>query len=320
MKNVLKITLLISISVLILQPVSGQRLLKNLKNKAREKIEQKAEEKALKEADKQADKVLDKVEEELDKGDKTTEDSDNNSQRDLMGLMKGLGIGGEPIPIEDNYSFSQLIQMKIESYNKSGEKTSDGEFITHVNPKTNCMAYQVISGDVGQSGEGMFIIDPNNKATIMLGEENGEKTGVVYGMGNLIDMVNEETVNEEIDFTDTPETYLANPNVKKTGKTKTIAGYKCEEFTYNDENTTSNYWITKDLKINSQDFFNTLFKTSVASQGMGWGYMMEANSLDKTSGEKSVIKVTKVDQKSKIKFSLGEYQITNLGSINMPTN
>jgi len=111
---------------------------------------------------------------------------------------------------------------------------------------------------------------------------------------------------------------LANPNVKKTGKTKNIAGYKCEEFIYTDEETKSNIWITKNLKMNTQDFFSTLFKTSMYSHGMGWGYMMEANSEDLLTGEKSLMQVSKVETNSNVKFTMSDYEITNLGSIQMP--
>jgi hypothetical protein len=51
---------------------------------------------------------------------------------------------------------------------------------------------------------------------------------------------------------------------------------------------------------------------------MGWGYMMEATSIDKSSGDKSLMQVTKVDASSNIKFSLSDYEITNLGSFQLP--
>jgi hypothetical protein len=111
---------------------------------------------------------------------------------------------------------------------------------------------------------------------------------------------------------------MANPNVTKTGRTKTIAGYKCEEFIYKDENGRSNIWITKDLKLNSKDFLSALFKTTTVSNGMGWGYIMEATTIE-NSGDKSVMKVTRVDSNSNVKFSLDEYEMTNLGSIRVPS-
>jgi hypothetical protein len=108
--------------------------------------------------------------------------------------------------------------------------------------------------------------------------------------------------------------------LKKTGRTKNIAGYKCEEYTFNDEETESEVWITTDLKMNTQDFFSTLFKTSLYSQGIPWGYMMEATTRQKNSGEKSFMQVTRVDQNSNTRFVLADYKVTNLGSFQVPVS
>jgi hypothetical protein len=167
----------------------------------------------------------------------------------------------------------------------------------------------------------MFIIDAENGATIILSEEKGEKTGIVYGMGAFFSSIGEtyEEEEEEENLAETPEAYLANPNVKKTGRTKTIAGYKCEEYKFDDEETESEIWITQDLKMNTRDFFSTLFKTSLYAHGVPWGYMMEATTLDKKTGEKTVMQVTRVDSNSNTRFNLADYQITNLGSFTMPS-
>lgn len=326
MKTALKISLLSLFAVLLFQPVQGQNLLKKLSDKAKEKVEQKIEDRAERKIDEKIDEGLDKVEESMEKNDESDDSGNDNesgtsreakTQQRMQGLLKGMGISGEPVPVADNYSFDHLIQMHIESTEKGGKKTSDGEFITHLNPKSKSMAYEVVSGDVAQPGQGMFIIDAENGAMIILNEEKGEKTGLVYGIGAFFQSMG-ETYEEEETLEETPEMYLANPNVEKTGRTKTIAGYKCEEYVYSDEESKSNIWITQDLKMNTQDFFSTLFKTSLYSRGFPWGYMMEATTVDKSSGDTSTMTVTKVDTNSNKKFSLSDYKVTNLGSITMP--
>ena len=134
---------------------------------------------------------------------------------------------------------------------------------------------------MGQAGQGMFIIDSENGAAIILNDEKGEKTGIVYGMGALFSSLG-QTINEE-EIPETQEEYLANPNVKKTGRTKTIAGYKCEEYKYEDETSSSEVWITKDVKMNAQDFFSNLFKVNLYAASRG--DMMETTTVDKNSGK-----------------------------------
>lgn len=322
MKLLINIFLLAFFSALCIQPVHGQRILRKLQEKVQEKVEEKVEERADKKIDEAIDKQLDKIEESLEnESDSVSGDIGSRSDRDrekrMQNILKGIGVSGEPVPVADNYTFDHMIEMHIESFDKNGKKESEGEFITHLSKNSKSMAYQVVSGDMGKPGQGMFIIDAENGATIILNEEKGEKTGIVYGMGAFFSSIGE--TYEEENLEETPEAYLANPNVKKTGRTKTIAGYKCEEYKFNDEETESEVWITQDLKMNTQDFFSTLFKTNLYARGVPWGYMMEATSLDKESGEKSVMQVTRVDANSNTRFNLSDYQITNLGSFTMPS-
>ncbi len=318
MKTFLRIALLSVFAVMLIQPANGQRILRSLREKVEERVEKKVEERAEKKVDEAIDKQLDKLEEALeDSAAKDPVKTDEERRQRMQNIMKGMGMSGEPVPVADNYRFDHMIQMHVESYDANGNKESDGEFITHLSPDSKSMAYQMVSGDMGNPGQGMFIMDAENGATIILSEEDGNKTGIIYGLGTFFETMG-ENVEEEADLDETPESYLANPNVKKTGRTKNIAGYKCEEYKYSDETSESNIWITKDLKLNTRDFFSTLFKTSLYSHGIPWGYMMEVTTNDKGTGEKSFMQVTKIDDNSNKSFSMADYEITNLGSFNVP--
>lgn len=294
----------------------SQGLLKKLTETAKEKVEEKMEEKAEQEAEKKLDEKLDELFE-LD-DEETDAANDAARQERMQKMLQGFGMSGEPVPIADNYKFDHLLHMHIENFDKNNKKKDEGEFITHFNPKTKSMAYEVVSGDMADAEQGLFIIDTENDAMIILSHENNEKTGIVYGIGTFFQTLGETYHEEDMDDSETPDSYLANPNVDKTGRTKNIAGYKCEEYIYSDEETESQVWITKDLKMNMYDFFSTLFKTSLYSHGMPWGTVMEATTEDKSTGEKSTMQVVNVDDKSNKSFALNEYEITNLGSFQMP--
>jgi len=318
MKNAIKTGLLLIIGISIAQSTAAQALLKGIKNKAQDKIEQRIEQRANNEVDKQIDKQLDKAEEALFSEDENSDSSSvsnrkSKSDERLMSMMKRMGVGGEPVPIADSYNFNNLVQMHIESFDGSGKKISEGEFITHLSSNSKSMAYEFVSGDMAEPGMGMIIVDAENNATIILSEGKGQKTALVTGLGTVFESLSEEDI-EDLDLTETPETYLANPNVEKTGRTKTIAGYKCDEYKYTDESHVSNIWITQDIKMNTRDFFSMLFKTSLYTHGMAWGFMMEATTVNKENGEKSDMTVTKVDKNANRKVVMGEYQVTNLGS------
>lgn len=327
MKTFLKLFASLFVLTFVIHPVSAQGLLKKIQQKATEKIEQRVEQKANEKVDKKIDETLDKVEEsiESEKPEKaeesaTTVSGNQAQQQKRMGnILKGMGISSNPVPYNDNYAFNHLIQMTVKNYSKSGKLDDEGVINTLFNSNSKSMAYEVVSGNMAQKGQGKFIIDAENGAMIILSEDKGQKTGIVYGISSFFQSIGQTYNEEELKTTDTPEAYLANPNVTKTGRSKTIQGYKCDEYIYKDEDTESEMWVTKDMKLNSQDFFGSLFKVSLYSGGIGWGYPMEITSTDKSSGNKSFMQVTKVDDKSGTKFSMKDYQITNLGSLTMPT-
>ena len=72
---------------------------------------------------------FDKIEESMENDQESKESpSATREQRDQIreqraqNILKGLGMSGEPVPVADSYSFNQLIEMRVESFNKSGKK------------------------------------------------------------------------------------------------------------------------------------------------------------------------------------------------------
>ncbi len=311
--------LVILVFLSLSEPISAQGFLNKLSKKVQDKIEKKVEKKVDDKVDEEVDKNLDKVFEGDENADKNK--SARQSER-MQKMMKGLGMSGKPVSIEDDYSFDSKLQMHFESYKKNGKKDSDGEFITFIDPNGKNFAYQVVNGDMKEKGQGLFIMDFENKAMIILTDEDGEKNGIVYGFdgAGALGMGLDTEDYEELEDEDVPNNIAMNPYIKKTGQTKTIKGYKCEEYRYDnpEEETKSNFWISEDVDIITRDFFGTIMKSAQYSNGMPWGFVMEAESENTKTGERSIMKVTDIDTNANKKFSMGNYKITNIGSMNIP--
>ncbi len=308
----------------VVQPASGQGILKRLKEKVEETVEKKTIEKTEEKVEEAVEEGLDSLEDSMKAesagdGDPTGPPGQAGQprQRDMQNILQGMGMSGDPVPVEESYHFDHLVQMHVETYDKNGKKEDEGEFINHINPSAKNLAYEMISGDMEGPGKGLFIIDTQNKATIILGEEDGKKSGVIYGMENFFKSEDLRTA-ETGDLTKAPDASLTNPNLQKTGRTKKILGYTCEEYHYNDETTESKTWITNDLKLNTRDFFDALFNVGTTVRGIPGGYVMENTTIDKETGEKSTMKVTRVEENANTRFSLKDYELTNLGSFKMP--
>ncbi len=117
-----------------------------------------------------------------------------------------------------------------------------------------------------------------------------------------------EEYEEDVDY--------MNPQYKKTGRTKNIAGYKCEEYAFDNEEEKGSFWVTKDAEWKTNDTFSAIFRAGLYSHGVYNGMLMESESTDKGTGEKNMMQVTELNDKASVNFTPGDYELTNLGSMN----
>ncbi len=313
MKKPALISLLMCTFLLLASVSNAQSILNRIGKKIKEKVEQKTEEQVEEEVEQTIDSIFGK--------DSTDEARNNENQpNNINGILKGIGMSGEPAPIEDSYQFESKIQMHIETYDSDGKMESNGDLTTWISSDIKNFAYEFISGDIENAGKGTFIMDIENEAMIILSEENGNISGIVYGFdtSNLTysnDGSSYEDLNDE-----SIQSINANPYITKTGKTKTIEGCSCDEYTYDnpEEEVEGIFWISEDANIRTRDIMGTILKSASYSSGMPWGFVMESESTNKNTNERSLMKVTDLDNNANKTFNLSDYQITNLGSMTVP--
>ena len=302
--------------------ISAQGFLDRVAKKASEKVEEKAEERAEQKLDEKIDESFDKAEGALEKKDEGQEPPktsvEERNQRRLGAMMKKMGVSSEPVPIAERYTFSSRMKMRYQNLDNKGQMQDEGEVVTYISPGEKNFAYEFTSGTPenadGRPAKGMFIMDYANKATIILSEENGEKTGVIYGLKLF---GNEEMTTEEDDYVGEYEEDVEffREDIRKTGRTKRILGYRCEEYEFTSEEDEGNFWVTKDVNWKSEDAFGTIFRSAMYSRGIFNGFLMASESRDKETGEINRMEVTEIDEKNNVTFTPGDYQLTNLGSI-----
>ncbi|WP_157363770.1 DUF4412 domain-containing protein [Alkaliflexus imshenetskii] len=296
-------------------------ILERAARRASERLEQKAEERIDRKIDEKIDQSLDSIESSMESeaGETSAKPAaarENASQRRMENLLGSIGISTTPVALEDKYTFDSYVKMNVKSYDKKGKLKSDGDMVTYVANDGNCLGYEFISGEfeANKTGDkkGVFIMDYKNKATIVLSDDAGKRTGIAYGLGDLNEWAS--GVDDEYEKDESEDTMVLNPKFTKTGRTKTILGYRCEEYLYEDEEGRANIWITNEYRARTHDAYSTIFNTMVLAHG-GTGMMLESESVDLKSGEKTVMRVTELDANKKTTFNLGQYEITNLGSI-----
>lgn len=308
-------------------PIKAQSLMERMAKKAADKLEQKTEDRIDRKVDESIDKQLDSIEESAtaEKSDTPSADKDSEaaSQKRMENLLGKMGISSEPVNYADSYTFNASMRINIKTIAKNGKIKSDGDMVSYLSDNNKYMAYEFVSGDINvdnaPKNKGIFILDYTNHATLILSDDNNTKTGVVYGLSESFD---EETYKDEVNADPNADAEEADwdynaSEFKKTGRTKNILGYKCEEYEYADEETKGAVWITKDYKAARSTALPSMFNWTAVTFGRTSGFLMASESTDLQSGEKSTMEVTEINNNKNTSFNTQQYEITNLGSIGM---
>jgi hypothetical protein len=168
----------------------------------------------------------------------------------------GRGLFGGKIDIKynDEYKFTGRIYMQMESYDKKDIKKAD--YYTYFNGTSKSAGIEVKAVDTNEGEKTqpvVFLFDGENRCFIMLMESNDSKTGIISTIpsDSVIAAKTKNLKSETKEKTEAPE---ADPiTITKTGNTRVIAGYKCDEYKLVDANKEGYalVWMTKDVKLNA---------------------------------------------------------------------
>jgi hypothetical protein len=216
-----------------------------------------------------------------------------------------LGMGGD-VSHRDIYQFDGKIVMLMETY-KDNKVDGEIEYTTFINSENSDVAIEVkpLSGEASSGGTVAvnMIYDQENSALLMIYDMDGQKTAMASSLDDDID-IGEEESDYEVDET---------PAYSKTGRTKKIAGYSCEEYTMDDGENRVNMWVTDELPFKPAK--KEMMKAGVPLYNngpLGGGMVMEMDMFEK--GEQQVkMTVIEVDANAGKSISLVGYTFMNMG-------
>lgn len=204
-----------------------------------------------KKIDQKIDSAMDKSAQdkakEKEQADKQNTDKNSAQGQNAGGTKEtGRGLFGGKIDIkyDDEYKFSGRIYSQMEIYDKKDVTRVD--YYTYYNSNTLDAGIDMIPVQT-KDGENtvptVFLYDNNNRCFMMLIGNTDSKTGIISTLPS------DSTVAAMSDKHKGSGSEM--PVITKTGNSKVIAGYKCDE--YKIENTDndgySDVWMTKDVKI-----------------------------------------------------------------------
>lgn len=228
-------------------------------------------------------------------------------------MMKAMGLNN--VAHEQSYNFSSTMVMDIE-YTDSLSSMDRMQYITYFEPesKNYAMIFDVADPETGATKKSIMLFDMKNGAMLILGEENGERSG----MAIAIPRDSTEIENLETDQTlDEPIENYVNPMYKATGKSKNIAGYNCNEYAYQTDEGKIVVWATDERRLDLSEAYGQLNgMQGLATIGLGFGnaMVMEMESEDFSSGAKTIMHIRKVESNINKTIDVSGYQIIGVGS------
>jgi hypothetical protein len=176
-----------------------------------------------------------------------------NQSNQGSGEGKGMNLGGllagGPVTSKynENYSFSSRMYMVMELYEKKEVTKMDYfMYFSSASPNAGMEMKTVVTAE--QQGEttpvvAQIILDGDNKSFMMLTDLGSMKVGVISPLPDPT------ATQEQTDKSGKPK---KPPVITKTGNSKVIAGYKCDEYTYKeaDSKEYAKVWMTKEQVFN----------------------------------------------------------------------
>lgn len=233
----------------------------------------------------------------------SSSDSEAGMPQSLSRLMGAMGTSAN-VKKKDVYQFSSQIIMEMEMRDEDGKAMPATTSEIVFNDKNNDFGMKSNT----QGAKTTFIFDYENKCTLILTDSDGKKSGLATTLNteDLKKYAPEEGVASQ-------EETKEDDCFKKTGNSKKINGYSCEEYLCDSEESTIHIWTTKELDKKINRAFNSNMMGgdfSKATEMNGVAIVYHFKSKKDKSESKSTLKSFDMNKSSSV--STVGYEIMGL--------
>lgn len=219
--------------------------------------------------------------------------SDNARFSDEV-VMKAFGLSDQ-VDFENNYDYDAFISFEVTHYDTKGEPDESMFYETYVRRKQADYAMVFKEEDVAST----YIYDADNSAMLVLTDTEGEKSGFATNF------------KPESWQAEATEGSLADVSMMKTGNTKEILGYTCEEYLTEDEESEVHIWVSEEAgkTIKSPMLQNQQMGITFAYGGNLEGMILEYEAISKKNKERTIMQVQDLDLYHTHSISTKEYPV-----------
>ncbi len=295
--------------------VAQNKQAENAKNKAQNRAQNRVDQKV----DNAIDDGLDAVENLFKFGKKKnkTEANENKSEeqemQEAMNAFGGLLGGGGDVKVAPHYDFDADMLIEIGTTKKEGKKEEIVKANYFLSEKGGYFGYEM--QPEGSSTPIKAIMDWEQSTILTFMEEQKQIMAVKLNTTQI-----EDAIEAELDKNDGVDGKFT-----KTGKTKSILGYTCHEYTFDDEETIGTMWLTQDLAFDLLKSMGNMQnigkgkKMHALPKDVPQGTLLEGRWTEKSSGTISTWETKEVNLK-KSQISTQGYKVMSVGNMFQPND
>ncbi len=236
--------------------------------------------------------------------------SNAGNQAAANAMMKRMGISTN-VKVNDAYNYTGNIVMNVQNWDANGDTEGKILYTTYVNKDNSGFAMDFIQPEKGKT---TMIFDYKEGRMIIMGNDGDDKTGMVMNWQGMEDSTQTSDYSQPPKNDQIEDFSKFNEHLQKTGNSKKIAGYKCDEYIYDDEESHGTLWMTDELP--PELWANMFGANTYTATSMGYygGFVMQMDSKQKDSKEHTSMLVTEVNRNQPKSISTSGYTFMSMGS------
>ncbi len=234
------------------------------------------------------------------------------SEEELEMMSKLLG---SDVQFELEYAFISAYVFDVQSTNGKGDESN---VVYEIGAGSDGTAFlmEILSVD-GKPPvpRGRMIFDHENKSLVSLIDDGEERTGFVMSYDP------ETPASSVLEWDENGVAESPNVDFRKTGKTRSLNGYTCDQYVYTSSESEGEMWLTSDEALIGTGFMGIFSygqkknKTFSGVPGYPNGFVMEMTNKDTMSGDSATMRVTDIMLDKKQQVNTTSYQVISMGNL-----
>ena len=219
-----------------------------------------------------------------------------------------FGSGGS-VEVADFFEFNSSIDILMTTYDKKGKTNSINMTMLFPEDEEDYFGMEMKGSDnpKQEMPPMKMIYDFKNQQIITMMDNGGQKIGMVMGIEE--DQIAKWAESEDYEIDEMPEW-------SKTGKTKDIMGYNCEQYIFSSEDGKGEAWVTDDDDLKIGYAMNAMAQAQKQKNKNNNEYPDGAileMTYNGTDGEKMTWITTNIETDTNLKLMTTGYQFMSMG-------